>query len=165
MTTRRLRDTETPDLFLSWRPKAPTLPPESDQAPESAPAGCRLAELVSRQVADALRAAEMPRDEVARRMSEELGETVSVHMLNAYASQAREDHNISHARMVALAVALERPDLLVPAVRRVGKAMIDPRYLAAVRSAIRRDRARDHRRIADEEEHLADRDDRTWRGH
>lgn len=162
---RQRRDTETPDLFLSWQPKVPAPPPEPDPAPEPSPPGCRLAELVSRQVADALRVSELSRDEVARRMSDELGETVSVHMLNAYASQAREDHNISHARMVALAVALERPDLLLPAVRRVGKAMIDPRYLAAVRSAIRRDRARDHRRIADEEEHMADRDDRMWRGH
>ncbi|WPZ33197.1 hypothetical protein T8K17_18385 [Thalassobaculum sp. OXR-137] len=157
------RDPLTLDL-LSWVPKEPLPFPALNAEPSPEPRGCRLTEFVSRQVADALRDTDLPRDEVARRMSGVLGEPVSAHMLNAYASQARDDHNISHARMIALAVALDRPDLLAPGVQRVGKVMIDRPYLSAVRSAMRRDEAREYQRMADMANQDADRADREWRG-
>ena len=65
---------------------------------------------ISRAVADVLRTATdregkpLSREEVAERMSDYLGEeeAVSVNMLNAYASQAREGHHISLVRLCAL---------------------------------------------------------------
>ncbi|SDG61487.1 DNA transposition protein [Thalassobaculum litoreum] len=129
------RDPLTLDL-LSWRPKEPMTPVVPAPARSVEPEGWRLAERISLSVAGALRESDMPRDEVARRMSEFLGEDVSAHMLSAYASQARDDHNISFARLVALSHALGRLDLLDTGARLLGSAVVDQRYLPAIEEMI-----------------------------
>ena len=83
--------------LLEWVPAAPYA--EADVRAAS------LAGRISRAVAQTLRECGLERDEIARRMTAFLGERVSPGVLNAYASQAREEHNISAVRLVALAHA------------------------------------------------------------
>lgn len=95
MRTRR-RDTRTPDLF-DWRP--------SELVASYPPAEVRAASLrarISRAVSVTLRDAAMDRDAIAAAMSAWLGEECSRHMLDAYASEAREDHTIPYLRLLAL---------------------------------------------------------------
>ncbi len=80
--------------LLEWAPPAPY----AEQDVRAA----TLAGSISRAVAQTLRECTLDRTEVARRMSAFLGEPVSLAMLNAYASQAREDHSISAVRLLAL---------------------------------------------------------------
>ncbi|BCW89993.1 hypothetical protein sos41_31610 [Alphaproteobacteria bacterium SO-S41] len=58
----------------------------------------RLAQAIS----EALKDSGKSRDQIAFEMTTALGEPVSVHMLNAYASPAREEHDISVTRLGAL---------------------------------------------------------------
>lgn len=64
------------------------------------------------------------REEIAGAMSALLGEQVTKLMLDAYASEAREAHNISAARVLALVAATNRFDLLDAMVRRIGAALL-----------------------------------------
>lgn len=93
------RDDRTLDLF-AWQP-----PPAAVGFPHEAIRAATIAGRVSRAVANALRDCGTDRAIVARRMSDYLGEPVSVHVLNAYASQARDEHRINVPRYAALAHA------------------------------------------------------------
>lgn len=64
------------------------------------------------------------RYEVAGAISALLDEPVTKLMLDAYASEARDAHNISFARGLALFAATERFDLLDALVRRIGAALL-----------------------------------------
>ena len=64
------------------------------------------------------------RDEIAGAMSALLDDPVSRMMLDAYASEARDNHNVSFARMLALIATTERYDVLDAAVRRIGAALL-----------------------------------------
>jgi hypothetical protein len=57
-------------------------------------------------------------------MSELLDEDVSRWMLDAYASEARDNHNISADRFLALIAVTNRFDILDAAVRRIGAALL-----------------------------------------
>ena len=57
-------------------------------------------------------------------MSALLDETVSKTMLDAYASEARDLHNISAARLLAVIAFTERFDLLNLLCRRIGCAVL-----------------------------------------
>ncbi len=94
--SRRRRDPLTGDLFAA----APAEPVRRFD-PERVRAAT-IEGTVCRAVAQALRECEVDRGEIARRMSEFLGETVSKSMLDAYASQGRAGHRISTSRLVAL---------------------------------------------------------------
>ena len=61
----------------------------------------------ARAISLALKECGLSREEVAERMSEWLGETVSRNMLDAYASEARESHQINLPRFAALIHATE----------------------------------------------------------
>lgn len=157
-------DSGTLDLF-TWEPRVPSAPEGTDVPAEPKPVGRGLADRISLAVAEALRDCDLPRDEVARRMKDFLGEPVPVHSLNGYASQGRPDHNISYARLVALAHATGRLDLLDLGARALGARVVHARYVPAIESAIERDRAKELRRAAEEAERAADRKDRIWKGH
>jgi len=58
---------------------------------------------IAQAIARALKESPLSRAQIAANMSEMLGEDVSVHMLNAYSSPAREEHRISLVRFKALA--------------------------------------------------------------
>lgn len=95
---RKPRDARTPDLF-DWRPTEPLVATYSPALVR----GASLRARISRAVSVTLQDAERGRDEIASAMSAWLGEDCSRHMLDAYASEAREDHTISYLRLLALA--------------------------------------------------------------
>jgi len=145
------RDRRTPDLF-SWEPK-PTPVVKQVEKPEGHDLGFRI----SRSIADALRLSELSREEIARLMSVYLEEDITKGALDGYASAAREDHNISFKRLVALAHVLEAPELLDLGAAAVGCVVVDKRWLPAIEEA----------QIADEIEELTRRREsarRKWRG-
>ena len=92
---------------------------------------------LDRQVAGyvgiALKEDARPREVVAGAMSALLAEPVTKMMLDAYASEARGDHNISAARLLALIAVTERHDLLDALLRRIGAAALVGEELHAAR--------------------------------
>lgn len=75
-------------------------------------------------VAQALKGDPRSRLEVAGAVSALLDEPVSKPMLDAYASEARDLHNISAARLLAVVAVTERFDLLDLLCRRIGCAVL-----------------------------------------
>lgn len=92
-----------------------------------------LDRVVAASVAVALKEDDRSREEIAGAMSALLAEGVSKPMLDAYASEARGDHNISAARVLALIAVTERFDLLDAMVRRIGAALLVGEELHAAR--------------------------------
>lgn len=83
-----------------------------------------LDRVIAASVAYALKDEPRSRFEVAGAMSALLDEQVTKLMLDAYASEAREGHNISAARLFALIAATQRFDLLDAIMRRIGAALL-----------------------------------------
>jgi hypothetical protein len=126
MASRRLAQ---PDL-LDWQPPEPVVAYE--------PAHVRAANVaasIARAVSATLRDCRLPRDEVAQRMSDYLGERVSKHMLDAYASEARQDHPIPVTRLVALMHATGDRRLLQLLADPLGWAVIERRHLPMIELA------------------------------
>ncbi|AXY41630.1 hypothetical protein [Halomonas sp. JS92-SW72] len=87
---RRVNDTETLDLFEVPRPVIPN-------------PGCgNYAALVSELVGAVLKDTPVDRHEIAAQMSRLSGDDVSKHMLDAWSSPARADHNIPLYRVPLL---------------------------------------------------------------
>lgn len=63
--------------------------------------------------------------EIAASMSAVLGDDVSSQMLYAYAAEAKETHNISVGRFLALIVATKRSDVLDALVTRIGCRVLE----------------------------------------
>jgi hypothetical protein len=68
-------------------------------------------------------------------MSEFLGQPVSVNMLDAYASQARGQHNISAVRLVALLHATQDRRLLELVAEMFGWPVIERKFLKLIELA------------------------------
>ncbi|MGR3760924.1 hypothetical protein ACUXV3_12460 [Roseobacteraceae bacterium NS-SX3] len=85
------------DMFTDWQP-----PEVSVRLPDEVATGGNLGSRIARAVARVLKACALSREEVAAAMSDYLGQEVSKNMLDAYASEAREDHKITFERMIAL---------------------------------------------------------------
>lgn len=79
---------------------------------------------ISRAVAQILKEDARSREIIAAEMSELLGEDVSPHMLNAYASPAREEHKVAMSRFLALIAVSKRHDVLDRIVRHIGAAVL-----------------------------------------
>jgi hypothetical protein len=90
--------------------------------------------MIAANVSRALRDDDRPREEVARAMSELLGEEVTRFMLDAYASEARDNHNISAGRFLALIAATKRHDILDRLLRRIGAAVLVGEEIATARA-------------------------------
>lgn len=132
-----------PDL-LSWEP------PQAAMAfAERDVRGATLAARLSRAVSIALRDAGGNRRDIAARMSRFLGETVSVPMLDAYASAAREAHRISVPRLLALIHATGDRRLLEFLAEPMGWAVIERRYLPLIEVAAIREQEDELRRRRD----------------
>lgn len=88
----------------------------------------------ARTVAEMLKKDDRDRTVIAAEMSVLLSSDVTVNMLNAYASPAREEHNISFARMLALIAVTKRFDLLDRELRPIGAAVLvgDEIYTAEI---------------------------------
>ncbi|MEN8723853.1 MAG: hypothetical protein ABF335_13325 [Alphaproteobacteria bacterium] len=90
---------------------------------------------IARGVAVTLEECALSRAEIAAQMSEFLGADVSEHMLNKYASVSAQEKTISLDRAVALIAVCGDARFLGAELERIGKAIIDARYLAAVEAA------------------------------
>lgn len=130
-------DHKTLDL-LSWQPSSPKVERFDEQTVRAATINGKVALAVSRILADAKARENEPleREDVARRMSEFLGEEVSKNMLDAYASQSRQDHKISVVRAVALMHATQDFRLLTLLAEEIGLTVIPRKYEGTVREAI-----------------------------
>jgi hypothetical protein len=132
------RPPEQMDL-LAWAPPEPVRRFEEHRV-----RAATLRERLARAIAAALKdadAAGIGREEIAVRMSEYLGERVSKNMLDAYASQAREDHVISVVRLMALLHATRDARLLELLAEPLGWVVIDRKYLPLIELAAVRDQA------------------------
>lgn len=83
-----------------------------------------LDRMVAAAVAQALKGDERDRFEVAAAVSRLLNEDVTKFMLDAYASEAREDHNIPAHRFFALVAVTDRYDLFDALARKIGAALL-----------------------------------------
>lgn len=83
-----------------------------------------LDRMVAAGVARALKEDKRSRREIAARMGDLLDEDVTAFMLDAYASEARDQHNISVSRFLALIAATERFDILDAIAARVGAKVL-----------------------------------------
>lgn len=132
--------------LLSWTP------------PEPAPAfdptrirGATLEASIARAVAECLRQHDARREDIAFEMGRFLGCTVSVNMLNAYASEARVGHPISLERFIALMHVTHDARLLQAIAEPSGFAVIERRYLPLIELAL----LHDHEdRVAKRRKHL-----------
>ena len=130
--------------LLDWQPAKPL----RRFADERVRAGS-IAGNVARAVAEALRdaaTAGLSREEMARRMSDYLGETVSRHMLDAYASQAREEHIPSVVRFIALLHASGDVRLLQMIAEMFGWAVVPRKFVPLIELANLREQEDELRR-------------------
>ena len=104
-------------------------PPAARLAADLAGLDRVIASLVGRALKDDARG----RREIAAAMSELLDEDVTGFMLDAYASEARENHNIPAHRLLALIAVTERFDLLDHVTRRIGAALLVGEEIHAAR--------------------------------
>jgi hypothetical protein len=88
---------------------------------------------IARAVSEALKDCDFDREHIAREMSAYLGEQVTKAMLDAYASQAREEHNIPAHRLVALAVIAGDARLLNSVLDGTGFIAVDGRFEALLK--------------------------------
>lgn len=130
-------DTKTLDLFGS-QPKTPKLPAYPHEAIRAATLGGVVSRAVSTTLLDVRDREDNPKDreEIAAIMTAYLGEDVPLSMLNGYASQAREAHNIPVIRAMALMHATGDYRLLVLMAQEFNLAVVPKRYENAVREAI-----------------------------
>lgn len=80
--------------------------------------------VIAASVATGLRDDPRSRPEIAGAMSALLDEEVTRFMLDAYASEARDGHNISAGRFLAFIAVTKRHDLFDHVVRRIGAALL-----------------------------------------
>jgi hypothetical protein len=102
--------------------------------------GATLEARIARAVSVALHDCKLAREEIAARMSAWLGEKVSLAMLNAYASPAREQHNIGLSRFLALVHATGDRRLLEMLAEPMDWAVIERRHLPLIELAAARER-------------------------
>ena len=91
---------------------------------------------IARAVSVALTDCGTPRAEIADRMSGYLGQKVSLAMLNAYASAAREEHTISLPRFLALMHATGDQRLLELLAEPFGLAVVERKHLPLIEMAL-----------------------------
>jgi hypothetical protein len=92
-----------------------------------------LDRVIASAVGQALKDDVRSRHAIAAAMSELLDESVTAMMLDAYASEARDNHNVSMHRFLALIAVTERFDLLDHVTRRIGAALLVGEEIHAAR--------------------------------
>lgn len=124
----RRRDPYTADL-LSWQPADPVQRFAPDQVRAAS-----FQQRLCKAMAAALKDCDLgDRGWVADRMSEFLGDRVSLAMLNAYVSPARETHQISVVRFLALVHVTRDRRLLELLADPFGWCVVDERHADAIR--------------------------------
>ena len=128
------RDTLTLDLF-DWEPE-----PIVEAFDPVRVRAASLRAKVARGVSEAMKDCEHSRAVVAERMSAFMGEPVSENMLNAYASEAREDHSMPFIRLLGLIHATGDIRLLQLGAEMFGFSVIEDKFLPWVDLGIAADR-------------------------
>lgn len=117
------RDINTLDLFRDYQPE--------DVAAKIAPEimkGGTLNVQIARVIAHACQESGKSREEISRQMSAFLDQAITVNMLDAYASPARENHKITLERFIALLDATECYGLLAFVCQFAGYVAVPERY-------------------------------------
>lgn len=95
---------------------------------------------ISKAVSLALKECGKTREAIAKEIDDYLGEECSKAMIDAYASEAREDHVINVVRFIGLIHATRDMRLLNMIAEMFGWVVIPKRYLSAVEEAMWADR-------------------------
>ena len=130
------RDATTIDLFREFDP-----PPAVERFDAERVRAATLPMLLSAAIKEALREHPRSRAEVAKAMSEYLGESVAPAMLDKYASMAASGHTIPAHRLVALAVATGDVRLLNALVADAGFIVVPNRYELLIRRELAKEAA------------------------
>ena len=134
----RPRDNRTLDLFDDWQP-----PEVVQRFDDTRVRASSLRQKMALGVAETLKGSDLDRDAIAEAMAAWLGEDVSKkiaegtpaqirankQVLDAYASQAREEHVISLLRLIALIHATGDLRILQMIAELFDHSVIDDRYL------------------------------------
>jgi hypothetical protein len=134
---RKHRDDFTIDMFTGWTPPRVSVGFEPDAFP-----GTRLASRISRAIARALKDCGKDRPTVAAQMSERLGYKVSKDTLEAYASEAKTQNNITVERFIALIHVTGKTELLGFLAEGFDMAVIPKRFENVIELALIEDHAR-----------------------
>ena len=121
---KKSRDIHTLDLFRDYQP-------EEEVAARIAPEitkGGTLNVQIARVIAHACQQSGKTREEIANEMSAYVVQTITVNMLDAYASPARENHKITLERFIALLDATDCYGLLAFICQFVGYVAVPERY-------------------------------------
>ncbi|HBT44345.1 MAG TPA: DNA transposition protein [Rhodospirillaceae bacterium] len=130
----RRSDNRTLNL-LDWQPPRP-IPAYPEEKVRAATIGARISKAVSLSLSEAKDGGtKLEREDIARRMADYLGEDVSSNMLNAYASESRDAHNISVIRAVAMMIATGDYRLFNLMAEHLGLTVIDKKYETVVEEA------------------------------
>ncbi|MCW5708711.1 hypothetical protein [Shinella sp.] len=143
----RQRDPFTVDLFRDYTP-APVVDRFDDEEVKAWSLAGRLAKAVALTMEESGKS----REQLAAELSEITKASVSKAMLDAYASQAREQHSISALRLAALAVATGDARAFNVLLEEAGLIVVPKKYEAL----LRRERAKEMREMLDREEKAAD---------
>ncbi len=128
--SRRQHPTRDQMSLLDWQPTSPVVAYVVDRVKAST-----LARTISKAVSETLKSCGRTRAEVAEAMTDYLGETVTENVLNAYASESRDDLIINITRLDALLATTKDRRLLELIAARHGWAVIERRHLPAIEMA------------------------------
>ena len=105
---------------------------------------------IARAVSETLRDCDRSRESIAAGMSDWLGEDVTKNMLDAYASEAREEHTIPYLRLLALVHVTGDVRLLQVGAEMFGHVVAEDRYVGWIRVGMEADRRDQARRLQEE---------------
>jgi len=137
---RRPKDNLTGDLF-AFKPVSAEITykdPRTIQGPS-------ISSRFARAISQACKNCGKSRAEIAREMSEYLGEEVTENTLNAYASEARESHTINVHRFAALIHATGAFELLTLLPGEFGFGVVDRKYMPLCERVVHRAQLVQHR--------------------
>ena len=143
----RKRDPFTVDLFSNIKPE-----PVVDRFDEEDVKAWSVAGRLAKAVALTMEMSGKSREEIASEMTEVTKTNVSKAMLDAYASQAREQHSISALRLAALAIVTGDARAFNTLLEEAGLIVVPRKYEAL----LRRERARELLEKLEREEKAAD---------
>ena len=98
---------------------------------------------VAKAVSTTLKECGMTREEIAKKMTDYLGEEVSKAMLDAYASEARGEHNITLSRLMALIHVTKDLRIIQELVSPLGHVIVEEKWVHAINDAIYADRIKE----------------------
>lgn len=145
MTRGRDRNDDRTGDLLSWEPPE-VVKRYDERRVKTATMRARIAHAVSETLSES----RLNRDAIASKMSEFLGEEVSKNMLDAYASEAREDHTISYVRLLALIHVTNDVRPLQVGAEMFSHLVVDDKYMKFIELGMQVER-REHIQRADED--------------